>query len=110
MTPETDELLDRSATVRERAEDAIRHAAHLSHEAHLLKSLAEDAVEDGIHSLKRSARKARNRAIDGRDEIVYRVKREPLIAVALAFGVGAALGLASGYLGGRRSVQRLVGQ
>lgn len=83
-------------TVRERAADALRQAAHFSHEARLLKTLATDAVEDGLHAAERTIKRARQTALDGRDEVTYRVKREPLKALALAFGAGALFGLIVG--------------
>jgi ElaB/YqjD/DUF883 family membrane-anchored ribosome-binding protein len=102
MTPETNDLLNRQATPRERVEDAVRHAAHLSHEARLLKSLAADALEDGAHAVKRSVRQAKARALDGRDGLAYRIKRQPFAAIAIAFSIGAMIGLFTGYAGGRR--------
>ena len=83
-------------TVRERAADALRQAAHLSHEARVFKTLATDAVEDGVHAAERTIKRARQTALDARDEVTYRVKREPLKALALAFGAGAVLGLILG--------------
>ena len=41
-------------TVRDRVLDGCRQAAHVSHEARLLKSVAEDLVEDGVY--RREAR------------------------------------------------------
>lgn len=90
-TPSTAE-----STLRERAADTLRQAAHFSHEARLLKTLAIDAVEDTMHAAQRKIKHARQTALDARDELAYRVKREPLKAVAVGFGVGAALGLVLG--------------
>jgi ElaB/YqjD/DUF883 family membrane-anchored ribosome-binding protein len=98
MTLGTKEPLNRTAAVRERTEDTMRRAAR---EARILKSMAADAIDDGVHAVKRSVKKARVRAIDGRDELIYRVKRQPLPAIAVAFGVGALLGLLAGFAGGR---------
>jgi len=90
--------------MRERAVDAARQAAHMSHEAKLFKSLAADAVEDGIHAARRAFKAAKHRIEelgDLRDEAAYRVKRDPLKAVALAAGAGLVLGLVVGWAGGR---------
>jgi ElaB/YqjD/DUF883 family membrane-anchored ribosome-binding protein len=92
-------------TVRERAADALRQAAHFSHEARLLKTLATDAVEDGVHAAERTIKRARQTALDARDDVTYRVKREPLKALALAFGAGALFGLIVG-LARRRAKAR----
>jgi hypothetical protein len=94
-----------ATTVRERAADALRQAAHFSHEARLLKTLATDAVEDGLHAAERTIKRARRTALDARDEMTYRVKREPLKALALTFGTGALFGLAVS-LAGRRGKAR----
>jgi hypothetical protein len=39
--------------VRDKAVDAVRHTAHVSHEARLLKTIAADAVDDGVYAAKR---------------------------------------------------------
>jgi hypothetical protein len=91
--------------VRERAVDALRQAAHFSHEARLLKTLATDAVEDGLHAAERTIKRARQTALDARDDVTYRVKREPLKALARAFGAGAMFGLIVG-LARRRTKAR----
>jgi ElaB/YqjD/DUF883 family membrane-anchored ribosome-binding protein len=88
-------------TMRERATDAVRHVAHLSHEAQLLKSLAADAVEDGVHGAQRAIKSVQRRVEDLGDETVYRVKRQPFKAVSIAGGAGFVLGMAVGWIGGR---------
>lgn len=80
-----------------KASDFLRQAAHLSHEARLLKSVAIDAAEDGMYAAKRTIKKAAQCALDARDELTMRVKREPLKVLALALGVGAVLGLVFGW-------------
>jgi ElaB/YqjD/DUF883 family membrane-anchored ribosome-binding protein len=89
-------------TVRDRAIDACRQAAHLSHEAHLFKSLAADAVDDGVHAARRAIRSVRRSVeelADLKDEAVHRVKRQPFKAVSVAVGAGLVLGLAIGWIG-----------
>ena len=91
-------------TVRERVIDAARHAAHISHEAQLLKSLAADAVEDGAHAVNRaikSVKRGVERLEDMKEEAAHRVKRQPVKAVAIAVGVGLVLGIVVGWIGGR---------
>jgi hypothetical protein len=83
-------------TLRELAVDTLRGAAHLSHEARLLKTLATDAAEDAVHSAQRTIKRGRQTALDARDEAIYRVKREPIKAMAWVFGAGAVFGLVFG--------------
>lgn len=64
-----------------------------------LKSLAADAVEDGVHSAKRTLKTIARRmpdAADMRDEVVHRIKREPIKAIGIAMAAGVAVGLAVG--------------
>jgi hypothetical protein len=97
-------------TLRERATDTLRQAVHLSHEARLLKTLAADAVEDGLHAAQRTIKHARQTGLDARDEMTYRVKREPGRAMAVVFGVGAlvgfGLGLVCRHIQSRRATSR----
>ncbi len=106
MAPETIDAprAETEPSVRERAIDAARHVAHVSHEAQLLKSLAADAVDDGVHAAKRAIKSVRRRVQeldDLKDEAAYRVKRQPFKAVGIAVGVGFMLGMAVGLIGGR---------
>jgi hypothetical protein len=83
-------------SVADRVVDAARMAAHLSHEARLLKSVAEDTIEDGVRTAKRTVKKAVQRSVDDlrdvKDDAIRGVKRRPLVAVAAAFGIGLAAG------------------
>ena len=99
-TPDTSNVKG-APTAHDRAIDAARQVAHLSHEAQLLGSLAADAVEDGVHAAKRaikSVERGVEKLGDRKDELAYRVKRHPLTAVALAAGVGVVLGMAVGWI------------
>jgi ElaB/YqjD/DUF883 family membrane-anchored ribosome-binding protein len=96
---------DSKLSVTDRIVDAARSAAHLSHEARLLKSVAEDAIEDGIHAAKRGVKQVQRRVedlADLKDDAIRAVKRQPVAAVAASFGVGIALGAAFGWLAARR--------
>jgi ElaB/YqjD/DUF883 family membrane-anchored ribosome-binding protein len=93
-------------SIADRVVDAARHAAHLSHEARAVKSLAEDAIEDGVHAARRAARRGIERLEDFKDEGVRHVKRQPLKTVAMAAGAGFMIGLASGWIAARFSSER----
>ena len=106
MTPATIDApkVEKEPSIRERAVDAARQMAHVSHEARLLKSLAADAVEDGVHAAKHAIKSVQRRVEglgDLRDEAAYRVKRQPFKAVGIAVGVGLVLGVAVGWIGAR---------
>jgi ElaB/YqjD/DUF883 family membrane-anchored ribosome-binding protein len=95
------ELPRTAATLANRVVDACRQAAHLSHEAHLVKSITTDAVEDGVYAAQRALKTARRRMEDVQDEAVHRVKRHPLEAIGLAVGIGLVAGLGFGWIAGR---------
>jgi ElaB/YqjD/DUF883 family membrane-anchored ribosome-binding protein len=105
QTPESER-----PNVADRIVDAARHAAHISHEARLVKSLACDAMEDGAHEAKRAVTKSLKRGIerleDIRDEGVHYVKRQPLKAIAMAAGAGLMVGIAAAWITGRFRQQR----
>ena len=71
----------------------------------LLRSLAADAIEDGLHSVVRRGVKAARRAVetleDARDDGIYYVKHQPLKTIGVAAGVGLIVGLGAGWIVGR---------
>ncbi len=92
-----------------RMADAARHAAHLSHEARMVKSLAEDAIDEGVHRARRavkSVRRGLERLEDIRDDGVRYAKRQPVKTMALTAGVGLLVGLAVGWIAGRGRAKR----
>jgi hypothetical protein len=95
-------------SVVERVVDAARVATHVAHEARLLKTVAEDTIEDGVYAAKRAV-KAVGRRVDDlgdlKDDAVRRVKRKPLLAVGAAFALGLAFGVVAGWIGSRRHRQ-----
>jgi len=97
--PETPSIADRVL-------DAARNVAHLSHEARTVKSLAEDAIEDGVHAARRAVRRGVERLEDMKDEGVHYVKRQPLKTVATVAGVGFIVGLATGWIAARFRSER----
>ena len=110
MSEKAVETSERAApTVVDRIIDAGRHAAHLSHEARAVKTMAEDAIEDGVHAAKRAAKSVRHgleRLEDARDEGIHLLKRRPLKTLAVTAGVGLTVGLVAGWVAGRFSAGR----
>ena len=72
----------------------------------MVRSIAEDAIEEGVHKARRAVKSAYRRGIetveDARDEGVRYVRRRPFPAVGAAVLVGLAAGMAAGWLAGRR--------
>ena len=92
------------ASVNDRITDGVRHAAHFSHQVRLMKSMARDAGEEGVYAAKRLVRRAQHgveRLQDFRDDAAYRVKREPIKAVAVAAGVGVVFGVVLSWIASR---------
>jgi hypothetical protein len=73
--------------------DAVRRAAHASHEVKLLESLAADAAEDAVYAARRTANVLQRRAVDARDALVYRVKRRPVQSMLITFAAGLLCGV-----------------
>lgn len=109
MPTGTIESTDPQPTLIDRLADATRRTAHLSHEAHLLKSIASDAVDDGVYAARRAFKNARRRVVsvaDFKDDLALRIKRQPMRSVALAAAVGVVLGVVATSLcraGARRT-------
>jgi len=95
-----------TTTVRDRVIDAVGQVAHVAHEARLLKTLAADAVEDGVYAAKRAITRGAHEVEDLRDAAVYRVKKAPLLSIALAAGAGMLVGTVFGWWGRRATVRR----
>jgi len=87
--------------VRDRAVEAVRHAAQVTKEARLFKALAPDAVEERVHAARRAITRGMHDLEDFRDSAAYRVKRAPLLTVGLAVGAGMLIGVIVGWIGGR---------
>jgi len=65
------------------AADACRQAIHAAHDARLLKTIAEDAVETRMY------------------DAAHRIRKHPFMAVGMAFAIGVPLGLLVGWAGAR---------
>ena len=96
-----------------RAVDAAVHtarcAAHLSHEAQLLKSVTADLVDDGVYAAKRAlktVRRVTEGATDLRDRAGYRIKRRPFTFIGIALGIGIQAGLILAWAGARAARRR----
>ena len=102
MTPAVAESAPPKApsTIRQRTTDAVRAAAHLSHEAQLLTSIATDAVEDGVHAAKRTYKIAARRVEDATDDTATCIRRQPFTAVGVALGGGLLLGVTGAWIAG----------
>ena len=85
----------------DRAIDTVRQVAHVAHKARLLKTLAADAVEDGLHAARRTVTRRIRDIEDLRDAAAYRIKRAPFATVAAALGAGILLGAVFGWFGTR---------
>jgi hypothetical protein len=98
-----------TSQVADRVVDAARRVAHVTADAERLASAASEAIEDGVAAARRAAKSVR-RSVEDLGELperaLHRVKREPLVALAAALGVGVALGLAVGWVGGRARARR----
>jgi hypothetical protein len=71
------------------AAGACREAVHAAHEARLLKTMAEDAVEMRVY------------------DVGHRIRKHPFASVAVAFAIGVPLGALIGWAGGHaRKVSR----
>jgi ElaB/YqjD/DUF883 family membrane-anchored ribosome-binding protein len=97
---ETTEIGQEPSAV-DRIADAVRHAAHLSHEARMVTSIARDAGEEGVHAAKRVIRRGVETLEDLKDETAHAVKRQPFRAIAIAAGVGLLVGVVVGWIGDR---------
>ncbi|HXW04488.1 MAG TPA: hypothetical protein VD833_04590 [Vicinamibacterales bacterium] len=86
-----DQIEARVEAIRDKVVEAVREAI-LQNEPERLADVAA-----------RAARRVRHRladAADLRDEAIYRIKRQPVRAIALAFGAGTVLGVLLGRLAG----------
>lgn len=95
-------MTDPKGTTKERLLEKAAHAgaqvAQAAVAAERVKERINHAVEDSVTAARRTARRTRHAAEDLVDETTYRIKREPLRAVAVMFGVGFGLGALTGLL------------
>lgn len=63
--------------------------SNIGREASRLRGVVTDAMDDGLVSARRAARRGYNSAEDLIDEATHQIKRYPLRSVLCAFVVGA---------------------
>jgi ElaB/YqjD/DUF883 family membrane-anchored ribosome-binding protein len=93
-------------TTQERLVDVVGRAAHAAHEVRVLKTMAADAVEDGVHAAKRAVTRGARDFEEFRETAAYRIKKAPFLAVAIAAGAGLLVGTVCGRWGRCASQQK----
>jgi len=94
------------STTTDRVVEGCRQAAHFSHEAKLLNSLAKDTLEEAVHAAKVELRRKVRKLEDLREDAVTQVRRRPLAAVGAAFGIGLGVGALAIWMA--RAVSRMT--
>jgi len=67
-----------------------------------MKSVITDAVEDGFRTAMNATKQGRRTAEDAVDDARHAVKKNPLEAVAIAFGAGMVTGAIAMWIARRR--------
>jgi hypothetical protein len=68
-------------------------SVNVSHEAKAFKSIAQNAMEEAVHTAKLEYRRGARRLEDLREEAGARIRRRPFVSVGTAFSIG--MGVAS---------------
>jgi ElaB/YqjD/DUF883 family membrane-anchored ribosome-binding protein len=87
------ELLEKQAAT---VEDVLREVSKI-------KSIVEDAVDDGVRSALRKVKQGREAAEGVIDDAKKAVKGNPLEAVGIVFAAGVLIGCLAAWVGSRRS-------
>jgi ElaB/YqjD/DUF883 family membrane-anchored ribosome-binding protein len=103
-TAQAEQAIPTSA--RDRVVDAVGRAAHVAHDARVLKTLAADALEDGVHAAKRAAKHGAREIEEAWETAAYRIKKAPFLSVSIAVGAGLLLGIVCGRWGRCASPQK----
>lgn len=86
------------AEVLDKVTDVSAAAAQLGAELGRMKGVVADTFEDGINAAKSAVKKGRRVAEDLVDDAEYQVKRHPMNALGVTFGIGLGLGAVIGFL------------
>lgn len=86
-------------TTQDRLVDVVGRAANVAHEARVLRTMAADAVEDGVHAAKRAVTRGARDFEEFWETAAYRIKKAPFLAVAIAAGAGLLVGTVCGRWG-----------
>jgi len=60
--------------------------------ANHVKSMVNSALEDGVLTARRMAKRGRHAAEDALEQTAHQIKKHPFRAIATGFGVGVGLG------------------
>ena len=91
-----DEQKENAAMKENVLRDATRTGERVVERLAASKEAVSDALEDGRSAVKHLLKRTRNTAEDLMDDATHNIKRFPIGSVAMAFGVGAMLGMAFG--------------
>jgi ElaB/YqjD/DUF883 family membrane-anchored ribosome-binding protein len=86
------------AEVLDKVTDVSAAATQLGVEMERVKDAVADAFEDGINAARRAVKQGRRAAEDLIDDAEYQVKRHPMNALGVTFGIGLGLGAVIGVL------------
>jgi ElaB/YqjD/DUF883 family membrane-anchored ribosome-binding protein len=89
LTQPTEQL---KATVSKTAREAEEHLTHFAKEAEHIKAAITEAIEDSRKTARRAVKHGYRATEDLVDDTTYRIKRDPLRALGLAFVAGMAVG------------------
>ncbi len=82
----------------ENVSDTAVNLAHLTHEVSKAKVLINDVLEDGKRKAERMVKRGVVAAEDRVEDTTYFIKRHPWQSVGAALGLGAGIGVLTGWL------------
>ncbi len=85
--------------VLERASEKVSDTAH---RASRISNVMSEAFEDGVGMAKRVVKHGSDAAEEFMEDTQQRIKRHPIETVVAAFAMGAAAGLITGWVLGRK--------
>ena len=100
-TATVEKLQEKAAAAADRVMESTRYAETLAKDARELKARAAEALEDGVHTARKTLRRRANDLADLRDDTALRVKRAPFTAMGVTFATGLILGAIVGWIGHR---------